>query len=93
MKPILAATLAWACLAGPALADHRGGRDDIEHASRAAIAQERARAIAEEQGVARVREIESRRGLWKVEGYTEEGVEIEVEIDAESGAVVKRELY
>ena len=46
----------------------------------------------EAQGVAHVRESRLRRGVWKVEGHTADGREIEVEIDAHSGEVVKREV-
>ncbi len=76
--------------AAPALADHTGQH---EHgAQHAAIAQARAHEIAQAQGVAHVRESRLRRGVWKVEGHTADGREIEVEIDAHSGEVTKREV-
>jgi uncharacterized membrane protein YkoI len=57
------------------------------------ITQERAIEIAREHGVAVVREVEIDGGNWKVEGRTAEGREIEVEINAQTGAMVKREFY
>jgi uncharacterized membrane protein YkoI len=87
---LIAAALAFG-VASPALADHQGGHHD-HGASHAAISQARALEVASAQGVTRVREIELRRGVWKVEGFTAAGRAIEVEIDAQSGAVVKREL-
>lgn len=74
----------------PALA-HRGA-DNEEVAQHAAIPQARALEIAQAQGVAHVRESRLRRGVWKVEGRTADGRDIEVEIDAHSGEVVKREV-
>lgn len=90
---IILAALAVA-FAAPAFADHRGGHDDDgHHAGHAQITQERALEIAREQGVASVREVEIDDGNWKVEGSTAQGQRIEVEINAHTGAVVKRELY
>lgn len=77
--------------AAPALAHHTAEHEEgaPQHA---AIAQTRALEIAQAQGVAHVRESRLRRGVWKVEGHTAEGREIEVEIDAHSGEVTKREV-
>jgi uncharacterized membrane protein YkoI len=88
---ILAAALALATT--PALAHRHGGDDHSRHQQQAAISQERAIEIAREQGVATVREVEMDDGNWKVEGATSEGRRIEVEINPQTGAVVKRELY
>lgn len=95
MRQALAiAVLAAVCaVATPALADRRGGRDDSAHAEHAAVTREQAIETARQQGVATVREVRLRDGVWKVEGHTDGGRAIEVEIDAHSGAVVKRELY
>lgn len=79
--------------ATPALADHRGGHDHDAAPQQAAISQQRAIEIAHAQGVAVIDEIELEHGAWKVEGRTGEGRRIEVEINAENGAVLKRELY
>jgi uncharacterized membrane protein YkoI len=88
------AAFAAGILAAPAWADHRGGHDHgTPPASVAAISQERAIEIAREQGVATVDEIKLDDGLWEIEGRTEQGRRIEVEISASNGAVVKRELY
>ena len=89
---ILTAAFALAA-ATPALAHRHGGDDHSQHQQQAAISQERAVEIAREQGVATVREVKMDDGNWKVEGTTSEGRRIEVEINPQTGAVVKRELY
>jgi uncharacterized membrane protein YkoI len=90
---ILAAVFTLAA-ATPALAHRHGGDDHSQHQQQqAVISQERAVEIAREQGVATVREVEMDDGNWKVEGTTSEGRRIEVEINPQTGAVVKRELY
>jgi uncharacterized membrane protein YkoI len=80
-------------MATPALADHHGGYDHGAAQQRAAISQQRATEIAHAQGMAAIDEIELENGVWKIEGRTSEGRRIEVEISAENGAVLKRELY
>ena len=90
---IALAALSAAALAAPALADHRGGHDHGAAQQQAGISQERALEIARGQGVATVEEVKLEEGLWEIEGRTSEGRRIEVEINAENGAVVKRELY
>ncbi len=78
----------------PALAHHTEDHDEHgAHQHQHAISQERAVEIAREQGVASVREVEMDDGNWKVEGSTAEGRRIEVEINPDTGAVVKREIY
>jgi uncharacterized membrane protein YkoI len=91
---ILTATFVLAA-ATPALAHRHGGDDHSQHQQQqqTAISQERAVEIAREQGVATVREVKMDDGAWKVEGTTSEGRRIEVEINPQTGAVVKRELY
>ncbi len=95
----IAATLTVAMIATPALADHNsgghGGHSDASHAShaQAAISHDRAVEIATAQGIATIREVELEDGKWEVEGATAEGRRIEVEINADNGAVVKREIY
>jgi uncharacterized membrane protein YkoI len=93
MRLLFAALLGFTLTAAPALAHRHGDEERSAPTSHAAISQQRALEIAAEQGVVRVREVELRRGVWKVEGYTAQGQQIEVEIDPHSGAVVKRELY
>jgi uncharacterized membrane protein YkoI len=92
MRLTLAIAATFIALASPAFADRRG-HDDRAQNVQAAVSQERALEIAREQGVATVREVELEDGNWKIEGFTESGQAIEVEINAQSGAVVKRELY
>jgi hypothetical protein len=47
--------------------------------------------IAREAGLVRVKKVECDDGLWEVEGWTEAGREIEVEIDPRTGRIVKVE--
>jgi uncharacterized membrane protein YkoI len=93
LRSSLLAVATLLCTAAPALADHGRGGDEAATHAHAAIPQARALEIAAAQGVARVREVELRRGVWKVEGFTAQGRAVEVEIDAHSGEVVKREFY
>lgn len=73
---LFAATLSLGLLAGPALAD---------------ITAEDAIRIARDNGVATVTEVDREDGKWEIEGHDGEGREIEVDIDATSGAVIKIE--
>ena len=99
MKVTIAATVGTLALlwSGAAVAEH-GGHDHQAAAQQSgetqtAISLARALEIAAEQGVAHVHEIELRRGVWEVEGHTAEDRRIEVEIDPQTGVVVKREIY
>ncbi|MGE8942108.1 PepSY domain-containing protein [Leptospira interrogans] len=76
------ATLAMATLVlgGPAVAQDRG-----------TITAEQAIEIAKQQGLVTVEEVERDDGKWEVEGKDISGREIEVDIDARSGQVVKVE--
>lgn len=49
--------------------------------------------IAAAEGIVEVREVKARRGLWKIEGADSSGAKLEIEIDGETGEVVKRERY
>jgi len=51
------------------------------------------RAMAFDRGIVRLEEIELRRkrGIWKVEGEDAYGHEIEMEIDARTGQIIKME--
>lgn len=95
MRRVLAilALAAASAVATPATAHSHGGRDDRSNAERVAISRDQAIETARAQGVATIREVDLRDGNWNVEGYTDSGRRIEVEIDARSGQVVKRELY
>jgi uncharacterized membrane protein YkoI len=94
MRLTLIAAFAACAFAAPAWADHSAGHGHRNHqASAVAVSQERALEIAREQGVANVDEVKLDDGLWEIEGRTEQGRRIEVEINAANGAVVKRELY
>ncbi len=67
--------LATVLAAGPASADYL----DIETV----------RAMAFDQGIVHLEEVELDDGVWKVEGEDEYGQEIEMEVDARSGRIVK----
>jgi uncharacterized membrane protein YkoI len=56
------------------------------------ITADKAKEIAAGKGMVTVTEIELDDGKWEMEGRTEEGREIEVDIDAATGNVVKYEL-
>lgn len=73
---LFAAALSLGLMAGPAFAD---------------ITAEDAIRIARENGVATVTEVDRDGGKWEIEGRDAEGREIEVDIDATSGAVLKVE--
>ena len=76
------ATLAMATfvLGGPALAQSQG-----------TITAEQAIEIAKQQGIVTVEEVDRDNGKWEVEGKDISGKEIEVDIDARSGQVIKVE--
>lgn len=87
MKTVFAASLAALMLAAPAplaLAD-----DDYRSPN---ISKAEALEIAEARGMARLDEIELDDGEWEVEGCTAEGYEIEIDINARTGDVVKLEI-
>ncbi len=93
MKPLLFAIALAAALpvAEVALADRgRGGRDRAR-AGPVNVSREAALATAQNQGLARLRESKLRDGAWKFEGWNAAGVEIEVEVSASTGAVLKVE--
>ncbi len=93
-RSLASVVVAVACaFAAPALAHHNAEHEERGSSRHVAISHERAVEIARGEGVAIVREVDLRDGNWKVEGRTQSGREIEVEIDANSGEVVKRELY
>ncbi len=73
---LFVAALSLGLLAGPALAE---------------ISAEDAIRIAQENGVASVTEVDRDDGKWEVEGRDADGREIEVDVDATSGAVLKVE--
>lgn len=76
------ATLAMATVigGGPALAQTTGP-----------ITAEQAIEIAKQQGIVTVDEVDRDNGKWEVEGKDASGREIEVDIDASSGKVIKIE--
>jgi uncharacterized membrane protein YkoI len=50
---------------------------------------EDARAMAFDKGIVKIEEIELDDGIWEIEGYDQSGQEIEMDVDAASGAIVK----
>jgi|SRR3990167_5097840 uncharacterized membrane protein YkoI len=87
---VLAATLA-ALGAGTALA--HGGGDDLNSASTFDVTRAEALDIAKAEGVVEVWEVKARRGVWEVEGADSGGAKLEIEIDGQTGDVVKFERY
>jgi uncharacterized membrane protein YkoI len=49
------------------------------------------RAMAFDKGIVKIKEVELDDGIWEVEGYDAGGHEIEMKVDAASGAIVKLE--
>jgi uncharacterized membrane protein YkoI len=49
------------------------------------------RAMAFEKGIVKIEEVELDDGIWEIEGYGSDGHEIEMKVDAASGAIVKLE--
>jgi hypothetical protein len=94
MTDLLRSTLLAALLmlagTGPALAGK--GDDDLAVAG-FEVTETQALEIAKAQGIAYVREVKARRGVWKFEGVDADGVVIEIEIDGFTGDVVKVERY
>ncbi len=91
-KAITLALVAAFALAQPALAERRGGRDD-RSASSFQISREQAEATARAEGIVDIWEVKARRGVWKFEGADVDGRKLEVSINGQTGAVVKREVY
>ena len=50
---------------------------------------EDARAMVFDKGIVKIDEIELDDGIWEIEGYDQSGQEIEMGVDAASGAIVK----
>ena len=94
MTELLRSTLLAALLmlagTGPALA---GKGDDERSVTEFEVTETQALEIAKAQGIAFVREVKARRGVWKFEGVDAEGVSLEIEIDGVTGEVVKVERY
>jgi uncharacterized membrane protein YkoI len=87
MKTFASACLAALMLAAPAplaFAD-----DDYRSP---AISKAEALDIAQSQGMVRLDEIELDDGEWEVEGCTADGYEIEIDINARTGDIVKLEI-
>jgi hypothetical protein len=87
---VLAASFA-ALGASTALA--HGGGDDGKSAATFDVTRGEALEIAKTEGVVEVWEVKARRGVWEVEGADASGTKLEVEIDGDTGEVVKVERY
>ena len=70
--------MATVILGGPVLAQTKGP-----------VTAEQAIEIAKQQGMVKVDEVDRDDGKWEVEGKDASGREIEVDIDANSGSVIK----
>lgn len=91
LKALLAAAALSAAGGAPALA--HGSDDDSAPRSRFEVSESEALEIAAAAGMADVREVKARRGVWKIEGIDGDGVKLEIEIDGDSGEIVKSERY
>ena len=49
------------------------------------------RALAFEKGIVKIEEVELDDGIWEVEGHDASGHEIEMEVEAASGKIIKLE--
>jgi hypothetical protein len=47
------------------------------------------RAMAFDKGIVKIEEVEQDDGVWEVEGYDQSGQEVELGVDAATGAIVK----
>jgi uncharacterized membrane protein YkoI len=83
---ILAASLALAAF-GPGVAPSSAQTS----AQQRSITAEDAVRIAKSRGMVRVEEVERDNGKWEVEGKDNNGRELEIEIDARTGKVIKIE--
>ncbi|MBA4338518.1 MAG: hypothetical protein C0421_06695 [Hyphomonas sp.] len=90
LKSTLLAALLMLAGTGPALA---GKGDDERAVAEFEVTETQALEIAKAQGLATVREVKARRGVWKFEGADADGVVIEIEINGVTGEVVKVERY
>jgi uncharacterized membrane protein YkoI len=54
------------------------------------VTAEQARAIAANNGIVRITEIELDDGKWEIEGRDQSDREIEIDIDARTGAILKK---
>jgi hypothetical protein len=87
-RSTLLAALLMLAGAGPAIA---GKGNDA--AAGFEVTEPQALEIARAQGIAAVRDVKARRGVWKFAGVDEDGVDLEVEVDGFTGEVVKVERY
>lgn len=90
-KAALTAGILTVLCAGPALA--HGGSDDRSSSSSFKVTRTEALDIASAEGIVEVWEVKARRGVWKVEGADANGDKLEVEIDGDTGEIVKVETY
>jgi hypothetical protein len=88
-RSTLLAALLMLAGAGPALA----GKGDGTAAAGFDIPEPQALDIAKAQGLAAVRDVKARRGVWKFAGVDDDGVDLEIEVDGFTGEVVKVERY
>lgn len=91
---LVAAALGALLMSSAGTACAHGGDDDREgDRPRYEIAEAEAIEVAVAEGLAEVWEVKARRGVWEIEGADQDGRKIEVEIDGDTGEVVKVERY
>ncbi len=89
-RSTLLAALLMLAGAGPAIA---GKENDDRSAAGFEVTETQALKIAKAQGLASVREVKTRRGVWKFEGTDADGVVIAIGIDGFTGEIVRVERY
>jgi hypothetical protein len=57
----------------------------------APVSIEDVRALAFEKGIVKIEDVELDDGVWEVEGYDQSGHEIEMKVEAATGAIIKLE--
>ncbi len=94
MTELLRSTLLAALLMLAGTGPARAGKGDDDRAvAEFEVTETQALEVAKARGLATLREVKARRGVWKFEGTDADGVVIEIEIDGVTGEVVKVERY
>lgn len=89
-RMVMAGALA---LTAAGAASAHGGGDDRGSADGFDVTRTEALDIAKAEGIVEVWEVKARRGVWEVEGADAGGAKLELEIDGDTGEVVKVERY
>lgn len=90
---LLRSTLLAAALILAGAATVSAEKDDRETARRLDVSQHEAEEIAAAEGIVDIREIEVKRGNWKIEGTDADGHKVEIVLDGYTGEILKFERY